>query len=66
VGTGFSDKVSLSLKQQLDRISVDKPPIKVPRKKTTTWVQPKYIAKVAYRDITSDGLLRHASFKGLA
>lgn len=66
VGTGFSDKVSLSLKQQLDRISVEKPPVKVPRKRNTTWVQPKFIAKVAYRDITNDGLLRHASFKGLS
>ncbi len=66
VGTGFSDKVSLSLRQQLDRISVWKAPIKVPRKKNTTWVEPKFLAKVAYRDITNDGLLRHASFKGLA
>ncbi|AMN40176.1 non-homologous end-joining DNA ligase [Rhodoplanes sp. Z2-YC6860] len=66
VGTGFSDKVSLSLQQKLDRISVDTAPIKIARKRNTTWVEPKFVAKVAYRDITDDGLLRHASFKGLA
>ncbi len=66
VGTGFSDKVSLALQQQLDRIAVPKAPIKMPRKKDTRWVEPKLVAKVAYRDITNDGVLRHASFKGLA
>jgi bifunctional non-homologous end joining protein LigD len=66
VGTGFSAKVSMTLKEKLDRISVDKAPIKVPRKRDTRWVEPKFIAKVAYRDLTDDGMLRHASFKGLA
>jgi bifunctional non-homologous end joining protein LigD len=66
VGTGFSDKVSLSLRKHLDQFGVDKAPIKVPRKKNTRWVEPRLLAKVAYRDISSDGMLRHASFKGLA
>ncbi len=66
VGTGFSDKVSLSLRKELDRFGVEKAPIKVPRKKNTRWIEPRPMAKVAYRDITSDGMLRHASFKGLA
>jgi bifunctional non-homologous end joining protein LigD len=66
VGTGFTDKVSLSLRKQLDRFAVEKAPIKVPRKKNTRWVEPKLIANVAYRDMTNDGMLRHASFKGLA
>ena len=66
VGTGFTDKVSLSLRKELDRFGVAKPPIKVPRKRNTRWVEPRLMAKVAYRDITSEGMLRHASFKGLA
>ena len=66
VGTGFTDKVSLSLRKELDRFGVAKAPIKVPRKRNTRWVEPRLMAKVAYRDITSDGMLRHASFKGLA
>jgi bifunctional non-homologous end joining protein LigD len=65
VGTGFTEKVAVSLRKQLDLIAVPKAPIKVPRKRDTTWVQPKLIAKVEYRDITDDGMLRHPSFKGL-
>jgi ATP-dependent DNA ligase len=30
-----------------------------------TWVEPAFVAEVEYRDITSDGLLRASSFKGL-
>ena len=66
VGTGFTEKVAVSLRKQLDLIAVPKAPIKVPKKRDTTWVQPKLIAKVDYRDITDDGMLRHPSFKGLA
>ena len=29
------------------------------------WAAPKYWAEVEYRDITTDGLLRHVSFRGL-
>jgi bifunctional non-homologous end joining protein LigD len=65
VGTGFTDKAALSLRKQLDLISVPKPAIKLPKKRDTTWVEPTLKAKVAYRDITNDGMLRHASFKGL-
>src|SRR3954462_4117745 len=45
VGTGFSDKVSLALQQQLDQIVLPKPPIKMPRKKDTRWVEPKLVAR---------------------
>jgi ATP-dependent DNA ligase len=30
-----------------------------------TWVRPELFAAIQYRAITSDGLLRHASLKGL-
>jgi bifunctional non-homologous end joining protein LigD len=61
----FTEKIAVSLRKQLDLIAVPKAPIEVPRKRDTTWVQPKLIAKVEYRDITDDGMLRHPSFKGL-
>jgi len=35
------------------------------RKPKATWVEPKFFADVEYRDITSEGLLRASSFKGL-
>jgi hypothetical protein len=37
-------------------------PIKKPK---ATWVEPEFYAEVEYRDITSEGLLRASSFKGL-
>jgi bifunctional non-homologous end joining protein LigD len=30
-----------------------------------TWVEPKFLAEVEYRDVTANGLLRAVSFKGL-
>jgi bifunctional non-homologous end joining protein LigD len=37
-------------------------PIKKPK---ATWVEPTFFADIEYRDITSEGLLRQGSFKGL-
>ncbi|MGY4232933.1 ATP-dependent DNA ligase [Bradyrhizobium sp. USDA 4449] len=31
-----------------------------------TWVEPQFYAEVEYRAITSEGLLRASSFKGLS
>ena len=31
----------------------------------TIWVEPKVIANIAFTELTEDGMLRHASFKGL-
>ena len=33
--------------------------------KIDKWTAPKYWAEVEYRDITTDGLLRHTTFRGL-
>ena len=33
--------------------------------KGVTWLEPNLVAEVEYRGWTSDGQLRHASFKGL-
>jgi hypothetical protein len=38
-------------------------PIKKPK---ATWVEPQFYAAIEYRDITSEGLLRASSFKGLS
>jgi ATP-dependent DNA ligase len=35
------------------------------KNKIDHWALPKYWAEVEYRDITSDGLLRHTTFRGL-
>ena len=31
----------------------------------TIWAEPKVIADIALTELTEDGMLRHASFKGL-
>jgi bifunctional non-homologous end joining protein LigD len=34
----------------------------IPETSTTTWVEPRHVCEVQYREITPDGLLRHSSF----
>ncbi|MGZ5190627.1 MAG: DNA ligase D, partial [Flavisolibacter sp.] len=36
-----------------------------PPKATVTWVKPKLVAEISYREMTKDGAVRHPSFKGL-
>jgi bifunctional non-homologous end joining protein LigD len=37
----------------------------IPETMTTTWVEPRYVCEVRYRELTPDGLLRHSSFSRL-
>src|SRR5258705_5044292 len=66
VGTGWSRTVSSQMRKQLDTVGSLKPkltkPVKNPK---ATWVEPTFFADVEFRDITSEGLLRASSFKGL-
>jgi bifunctional non-homologous end joining protein LigD len=66
VGTGWSRTVSSQIRKQLDTIVSPKSKLTRPIKKPkATWVEPSFFAEVEYRDITSEGLLRQSSFKGL-
>jgi bifunctional non-homologous end joining protein LigD len=67
VGTGFSLKIGNDLKAKLDKIKVAKSPFTgpAPRDKRIVWVKPKLVAEIEYRSLTSDNILRHASFQGL-
>jgi len=66
VGTGWSRTVSSQIRKQLDTVVSPKSKLTKPiRKPKATWVEPKFYADVEYRDITSEGLLRASSFKGL-
>jgi bifunctional non-homologous end joining protein LigD len=65
-GTGFTVKSASEVRKRLEPLMRKTPPTAKPlRKKDTVWVEPTVEAEVEYRDITSDGMLRHASFKGL-
>ena len=67
VGTGWSRTVSSEIRKQLDAVVSPKSKLTKPIKKPkATWVEPKFFADVEYRDITSEGLLRASSFKGLS
>ena len=66
VGTGWSRTVSSQIRKQLDTVVSPKSKLTKPiRKPQATWVEPKFFADVEFRDITSEGLLRASSFKGL-
>jgi bifunctional non-homologous end joining protein LigD len=67
VGTGWSRAVSSRIRKQLDTVVSPKSKLtRTIRKPKATWVEPKFFADVEYRDITSEGLLRASSFKGLS
>jgi bifunctional non-homologous end joining protein LigD len=65
-GTGFTARSSNEVRKRLEPLMRKTPPTARPlRKKDTVWVEPTLEADIEFRDITSDGMLRHASFKGL-
>ena len=66
VGTGWSRTKSSEIRKQLNTVVSPKSKLTSPIKKPkATWVEPWFVAEVEYRDITSEGLLRQSSFKGL-
>ena len=78
IGTGFSNELQKEMMQQFEPLIRKKCPfLKVPDinkpsrfrpnppKATATWLEPKLICEVFYREMTSDGVMRHPSFKGM-
>jgi bifunctional non-homologous end joining protein LigD len=67
VGTGWSRTKSAEIRKALDTVVSPRQKLTKPvRKPKATWVEPKFYADIEYRDITSEGLLRASSFKGLS
>jgi bifunctional non-homologous end joining protein LigD len=67
VGTGWSRTVSSQIRKQLDTVVSPKTKLTRPvNKPKATWVEPSFVADIEFRDITSEGLLRQSSFKGLS
>jgi len=69
VGTGYTNKTALSLMRTLKPMRIETPAFASAltnlQRRDVTWVEPTLVAQVEYRAWTSDGLLRHAAFKGL-
>ena len=67
VGTGFSNADQEALLERFRRIETKSPTVAAPRSETrgAHWVKPDLVAEIAFGSITSDGILRHASFLGL-
>lgn len=64
VGTGFTVKSSTDLRRKLAALVIDRPAIPI-KEKGVVWVSPILPAEIAFRGWTKDGILRHASYKGL-
>jgi len=69
VGTGFTQKLALSLRARLERIEQKTCPFSVPPAgslgRNAHWVKPEVVGEVAFTEWTSDGKIRHPSFQGL-
>ncbi len=67
-GTGFNDSSRREFLQKFSKISRKTPPFaNVPQeyRQGANWVKPQLAAQIKYAGITSSGVLRQASFKGL-
>lgn len=78
VGTGFNKQVQQQIVDQLRPYETDTCPFSTlpeynkpsrfrphPPKATVTWVKPKLVAEISYREQTKGGAIRQPSFKGL-
>ncbi|WP_072392571.1 non-homologous end-joining DNA ligase [Hyphomicrobium sp. CS1GBMeth3] len=69
VGTGFTHASARSLWKTLQPLKTSTPAfagsLTSAQRRGVVWVRPERVAQIEYRSRTGDGLLRHASFKGL-
>lgn len=67
VGSGFSNRISLQLRAQLEKLATEKAAAEVPAaaRRGALWVRPELTCEVEFLSWTPDGMLRHPSFQGL-
>ena len=78
VGTGFNDKDQKEMMAQFTPLITDKSPFETmpdvnkpsrfrpnPPKAKATWLKPELVCEVEFTEVTSDGVFRHPSFKGM-
>lgn len=69
VGTGFTDRELVKLKEVLAPLEVDESPftakLSAQEARGVRYVRPELVGEVRYAELTSDGRLRHPSWRGL-
>ena len=65
VGTGFSRQAASEMQRRLDALGRPTPAVMGLRIEGARWSKPTLRVDATYRAITAEGLLRHASFKGV-
>jgi len=78
IGTGFNDKQQQEMMRLFKPLITTKSPFNTepdinkpsrfrpdPPKAHATWLKPKLVCEVSYREVTSDGVMRHPSFEGM-
>jgi bifunctional non-homologous end joining protein LigD len=78
IGTGFNDKLQKEMMTQFKKVIANNPPFEStpdvtkpsrfnphPPHATVTWLKPVLVCEVSYSELTSDGIMRHPSFKGM-
>jgi bifunctional non-homologous end joining protein LigD len=67
VGTGFSEREAHAIGEGLEAIRTEEPPtsqrLTHEQRHGVIWVRPQLVAQITYQGWSSDGLLRHSSFK---
>lgn len=69
VGTGFTDRELVKLKEVLAPLEADESPfaakLSAQEARGVRYVRPELVGEVRYAELTSDGRLRHSSWRGL-
>ncbi len=78
IGTGLNVQLQKALLQQFKSLEVKKCPFSFvpdinkpsrfrpnPPEAVAVWVKPELVCEVSYREMTSDGVMRHPSFEGM-
>ena len=78
IGTGFNDKTQKEMMSLFKKFIVTHSPFDIvpdinkpsrfrplPPKAQATWLKPELVCEVSYRELTTDGIMRHPSFEGM-
>ena len=78
IGTGFTQKVQAEMMKQFRPLITKKSPFTTepdinkpsrfrpdPPTAAATWLKPKLVCEVSFREMTEDGVMRHPSFEGM-